>query len=246
MRSAPLLAVLAAALPQTAPTFSPALVFHHLHIGDASPDFRIAYYEKLFDRAITQRVEFANAKGLRTGSRLILVSPRGVAESGPSALWHFGWGSATLGDSYLAHARREVVWEPPLPADLLHLHARSIAPKVAAEWFRDVLGAVVEVTDRQTGAHEALPPPEHRMPEALVRLGGLEMLIYRTVPPLFSSRGQGIDHLAFACASLDAVLSDLEGRGVSVIVRPFATADARLAIIEGPDRMAIELLELTP
>jgi catechol 2,3-dioxygenase-like lactoylglutathione lyase family enzyme len=241
MRRAPLIVLLATTLP----TPPPALSFHHLHVGDARPEFRISYYEKMFDRAITQRVEFANVKGLRTGSRLILFSASDASDSRPSALWHFGWGNASLGDSYLAHARREVVWEPPLPAERLHVHLRSIAPIVAAEWFRDVLGAIVEVASQSSRPHDALPPPEHRMPEALVRLGGVDMLIYRTEPPLFSSQGQAIDHLAFACENLDAALAYLTARRVAVIESPVATPDARLAVIEGPDHMAIELVELT-
>jgi hypothetical protein len=242
MRGAPLLALLATTLPQSAP---PALAFHHLHVGDPSPDFRISYYEKMFDGAVTQRVEFANTKGLRTGSRLILFSTSDAADRRPSALWHFGWGNATLGDSYLAHARREVVWEPPLPAERLHLHLRSIAPKVAAEWFRDVLGALVEVTGQSPRPQDTLPPPEHRMPEALVRLGGVDMLIYRTEPPLFSSRGQAIDHVAFACDNLNDTLARLTARHVVVTDPPVTTREARLAVIEGPDHMAIELVELT-
>jgi catechol 2,3-dioxygenase-like lactoylglutathione lyase family enzyme len=244
MRAALLLASLAAALPHEGQS-PPALTFHHLHLGDSSPAFRIAYYEKMFDRAITERVEFANAQGLKTGTRLILVSHRNEADSRPSALWHFGWGNASLGDTYLAHARREVAWEPPLPAERLHLHVRSIAPRVAAEWFRDVLGALVEIAGRTPSGDQALPAPEHRMPEALVRLGGIDMLIYRTDPPLFSSIGQGIDHLAFSCDNLDDAMSYLAAKRVRVVLEPLSVRDARVAMIEGPDHIAIELVELT-
>ena len=241
MRVVTIFALLATALPGVAQA-PPSVAFHHLHVGDPSPEFRIAYYEKMFDRAVTERVEFASAKGLRTGSRLILVSSRNPGEARPSALWHFGWGSATLGDTYLVHARREVVWEPPLPAERLHLHLRSVQPRVAAEWFRDVLGATVETATPRR--NETLPPPEHRFPEALVRLGGIDMLIYRTDPPLFSSVGQAIDHLAFSCDHLDDVLAYLTAKRVPVIGGPTAVRDGRVVVVEGPDRMAIELVEL--
>jgi hypothetical protein len=243
MRLAVLMTLLTAliAQPGTAP---PALHFHHLHLGDGSPEFRISYYEKMFDRGIARRVEFAGAKGLQTGSRLILVSTRTPADTWPTGLWHFGWGMASLGETYLAHARREVAWEPPLPAEGLHLHLRSIAPASAAAWFRDVLGAIVDIAAETKKRDDPLPAPEHRMPEALVRLGGLDMLIYRTDPPLFSSIGQGIDHLGFSCEKLDDVVAYLKGRRVFVLREPFATSDARMAVIEGPDHVAIELVEL--
>ena len=35
------------------------------------------------------------------------------------------------------------------------------------------------------------------------------LLIYRTEPPLFSTRGQQADHLAIACTDLDAAIAAL-------------------------------------
>jgi predicted enzyme related to lactoylglutathione lyase len=219
------------------------LRFHHLHLGDANPASRIEFYERLFDPAITSRAEFGGVRGLRTGTRLILVSPLDPAESRPSGLWHFGWGDLSLHDTYLAHARRDVVWEPPLPAEALHLHLRSANPAVAGTWFRDALGAVVGFASRPSRRDQPLPPPEHRFPDAIVRIGGITMAIYPTDSLLFSSRGQAIDHVAFACTNLDELLTRLRAMGVTVVDGPTSFAEGRLALIEGPDRIAIELLE---
>ena len=244
MRGVMIATLLAVALPQT-PATGLAVRFHHLHLRDSPPDFRIEFYERLFDRAVTHRVIFAGVAGLQTGSRLILVSPGLGVKEVPAALWHFGWGRATLGESYLAHARGEVAWEPPLPPEDLHVHLRSLAPARAATWYRDTLGAEIELPPpRRRG--EALPPPEHRMPEALIEVGGLPLLVYRTEGPLLSSIGQRMDHLAFACVNLQEALAFLQARGVAVLSGPETNSGIRSAMIAGPDQMPIELLEAGP
>jgi hypothetical protein len=245
MRGMVLATLLAAALPQT-PASGITVRFHHLHLRDSPPEFRIGFYERLFDRDVTRRVTVGGVAGLQTGSRLILVSPgQGVKEL-PSALWHFGWGKATLGENYLAHARNEVAWEAPLPPEDLHVHLRSLAPARAAMWYRDTLGAHIELPPLPRRREPALPAPEHRMPEALIAVGGLPLLVYRTEGPLLSSIGQRIDHLAFVCADLPVTLALLEARGVAVISGPKTSEGIRSAMIAGPDQIPIELLEAAP
>ena len=234
------------ALPQQPAADAPAFAFHHLHLRDNPPAFRIEYYERLFDRAVTRRVTFAGVQGLQMGSRLILVSPAAAGKELPAALWHFGWGQATLGESYLAHARREVAWEAPLPPEELHIHLRSVLPSHAAAWYRDVLGAIVEVPSVPPRSDMPLPPPEHRLPEALVHFGGMALLVYRTEPPLLSSVGQQIDHLAFACDDLLAALAYLKAKNVVPLTGPIETNGIRTAMVVGPDQIAIELVEATP
>jgi hypothetical protein len=237
-----LLALVAAAQPQLTMRV-PDLQFHHLHLGDGRPGMRLEFYERMFDKTVVRRIRFANADGLQTGTRRILISSARPQEEQPAALWHFGWGAASLGDTYLAHARREVAWDPPLPHEALHLHLRSVAPLAAAAWYRDTLGASVQIaeTAARTGP---LPAPEHRFPDALVTLRGLSFLIYPTDRPLASSSGYAIDHVAFACADLDDTLFMLRRRKVTVL-RDIAVVDgARTAMIEGPDLIPIELVEL--
>lgn len=239
-----LLAGLLSGLTLSAPAQDgPAYRFHHLHLNDDRPPFLLEFYERLFDPATTSRVTEDGMSGLRSGPMLLLIG-KGGGRAEPSALWHFGWGGVSLGETYLAHARREVAWEPPLPAGQLHLHLRSVTPNAAADWYRTVLGARVETPPPPPQDRRApLPAPEHRMPEALVWLGGTGLLIYRTEPPLFSTRGQRADHLALACEDLDAALAHLRGRGVEIAGAPVARGRWRTAMLEGPDRLAIELVE---
>ena len=229
----------APAAGQVVPQFS----FHHLHLNDPRSPFLLEFYERLFDPATTRRLTADGAEGLQSGPMRLLISRAPFVRQQATAIWHFGWGSVSLGDTYLAHARREVAWEPPLPAERLHLHLRSVTPSTAAAWYRDALGLRVEV-DPPDRAIDPLPPPEHRMPEALVWIGDMGLLIYRTEPPLFSTRGQLADHLAIACTDLDAAIATLRGRGVLVLAAPGPTADPPTAMIEGPDHIAIELVEV--
>jgi catechol 2,3-dioxygenase-like lactoylglutathione lyase family enzyme len=222
-----------------------ALAFHHLHLNDPRPPFLLEFYERLFDPATTARTRVGGVDALQSGPMLLLISRVSGISEHPSALWHYGWGDVSLGETYLAHAAREVTWEPPLPPDRLHLHLRSVSPSAAIAWYRDILGARVETPheDRLTRHSDRLPLPEHRTPEALVWLGHLGLLIYRADPPLMPTRGQTADHIALSCPDFDATLSALLAAGVPLIA-PAAIADGlRSAMIEGPDRLAIELVE---
>ena len=61
--------------------------------------------------------------------------------------------------------------------------------------------------------------------------------------PLVPSRGQALDHVAFLVDGLDARLARLRRAGVTVLEGPYAFGATRAAMIEGPDRLAIELVE---
>jgi lactoylglutathione lyase len=236
--------VLAPSAPQApqAPSAPEALSFHHLHLNDSQWPFLLRFYEPLFDPAATTRFAAGDVDGLRSGTMLLLINRVSSARPHASAIWHFGWGSVSLGETYLAHASREVAWEPPLPPHRLHLHLLSVTPSAAAAWYRNVLGARVELAPPSSSARE-LPRPEHRLPEALVWIGETGLLIYRTVPPLLSTRGQRADHFAIACRDFDEVLTNLRERGVAVTLGTADGVDGRTAMIEGPDRIAIEIIE---
>ena len=61
--------------------------------------------------------------------------------------------------------------------------------------------------------------------------------------PLVPSRGQALDHVAFLVDGLDARLARLRRAGVTVLEGLYAFGTTRAAMIEGPDRLAIELVE---
>jgi catechol 2,3-dioxygenase-like lactoylglutathione lyase family enzyme len=133
----------------------------------------------------------------------------------------------------------------------IHVHLYSDAPLCAAEWYQKHLGATSRA--QRAGPCEVpfAAPSEPlgviRSPSASVRFGEISLIIYpRQRPgPLVSPRGQVVDHIALSVADLAAMLERLRRAGVKVIEEPhlFGTGGARAAMIEGPDAIAIELVE---
>jgi hypothetical protein len=221
------------------PTAMP-VTFHHLHLTGGSMRW-IRFYEGLFDPRDIERLSLWGEEALRTGNVLLLASPQQAPPTpGPSAIWHYGWGGVSLGETYLDHNLREVAWEPPLPAHQFHLHLESVTPNVAAAWYRDRLGAHIEFASDVVHAIDR----DLRRPMALVRVGAVAMLIYRSDRPLASTRGKQADHLAFRVPDLKAILGRFAAADVTVLeqARPLGTDLA--AMVEGPDRVAIELVEI--
>lgn len=204
------------------------LVFHHLHLNGTGMQ---EFYARLFDPAATSQANVAGYAALRSGPMLMLfgephlsTESTPVAAPGETAVWHFGWGTVSLGESYLQHAAREVQWEPPLPAGQLHLHLLSKSPADAATWYEHRLGARIEVlASASDPARTAAERPEQRVAEAVVYFGDFALLIYRTDALLVSTRGKRVDH--FALAREDARFGE-----------------ARAIMVEGPDKVAIELI----
>jgi catechol 2,3-dioxygenase-like lactoylglutathione lyase family enzyme len=133
----------------------------------------------------------------------------------------------------------------------VHVHLYSEHPLCAADWYVRMLGGVRRAAPR-TGPCEVPygeprePLADVRSPAATVRFDDISLIIYPRQRPgtLESSRGHIADHIALSVADLGAALGRLEKAGVTVLQRlqPFGAGQA--AMIEGPDRIAIELIEL--
>jgi catechol 2,3-dioxygenase-like lactoylglutathione lyase family enzyme len=62
--------------------------------------------------------------------------------------------------------------------------------------------------------------------------------------PLVSTRGHLADHIALSVSNLDAWTAKLKKEGVKFLEQPYKFGDTRAAMIEGPSREAIELVEI--
>ena len=62
--------------------------------------------------------------------------------------------------------------------------------------------------------------------------------------PLVSTRGHLADHVGLSVTNLDAWVDKLRREGVTVLQPPHALGDTRAAMIEGPSRVALELVEI--
>jgi catechol 2,3-dioxygenase-like lactoylglutathione lyase family enzyme len=135
-----------------------------------------------------------------------------------------------------------------------HVHMFSADPPAAGAWYAKELGV------------RSFPQTERRVykgvqiaPAAFVTVDHVSMIIYpveylQTAAPdawknrngaFAATRGRVVDHLGFSVDDLDATLARLRNDGVTVTAEPRSIADGRIrfAFIEGPDRVAVELIE---
>lgn len=133
----------------------------------------------------------------------------------------------------------------------IHAHLYSAAPLCAADWYVKHLGA----TSRQPFpvpcevpfAAPSEPLGVIRSPATTVRFGDISLIIYpqQRKEPLVSPRGHVVDHIAFSVPDLAETLNRLQKTGVKILETPhsFGASKTRAAMIEGPDSIAIELVE---
>ena len=136
----------------------------------------------------------------------------------------------------------------------IHVHLFSAAPLCAADWYVRNLGAVTRSAREREGSCEVpfAAPSEPlgviRAPSATVRFGDVSLILYPRQRPqqLVSTRGHVMDHIGLNVSDLDGTLEILKKNGVKVLEGPvkFGKSDGRSAMIEGPDAVAIELVEL--
>ena len=124
-----------------------------------------------------------------------------------------------------------------------HVHMFSADPPAAGAWYAKELGV------------RSFPQTEKRVyrgvqiaPAAFVTADHVSMIIYPVEyrgGTIVSTRGRVVDHLGFSVDDLDAALARLRHDGVKVTAEPrsIAAGKVRFAFIEGPDQVAIELLE---
>src|SRR5262249_40699705 len=136
-----------------------------------------------------------------------------------------------------------------------HVHLYSAAPFCAAEWYEKYLGAT-----RVQGRGQPPPADCHvpfagpseplgviRQPAVTVRLDDINLIIYpqQKPDPLVSTRNHVNDHIGLSYPDVPKTLEHLRKMGVEVLeeVHNFGNTTSRAAMIEGPDKLAIELVE---
>jgi catechol 2,3-dioxygenase-like lactoylglutathione lyase family enzyme len=134
----------------------------------------------------------------------------------------------------------------------IHVHLYSDAPLCAAEWYIKHLGA--SSRSQRSGPCEVpfAAPSEPlgviRSPAATVRFGEISLIIYprQRSGPLVSPRGHVVDHIAFGVTDLVGAFDKLRKSGVKVLEEAhlFGDGKTRAVMIEGPDAIAIELVEV--
>jgi hypothetical protein len=62
--------------------------------------------------------------------------------------------------------------------------------------------------------------------------------------PLVSTLGHTADHVGLSVKNLDGWLTKLRGEHVAILKEPYNLGDTRAAMIEGPSKVAIELVDV--
>jgi hypothetical protein len=142
-----------------------------------------------------------------------------------------------------------------------HVHMYHEHPICAMQWYITHLGATLP--QGRGGAPAALPPGDCkqlyapptwpsfaktgfvREPSGAVFFDDISISI-RPWPGggLVSTRGHLVDHWALSVGDLDSTVTRLKGAGVKFLEEIHPWGNMRAAMIEGPDRIAIELVEV--
>lgn len=144
-----------------------------------------------------------------------------------------------------------------------HVHMYHEHPRCAMEWYVTHLGArrpqgrggAANAPAESGDCHTKLYAPPTwpsfaktgfvRDPAGGVNFDDISISI-RPWPGggLVSTRGKLVDHWALSTADLDATVGRLKREGVKFLEEVHPWSNSRAAMIEGPDRIAIELVEV--
>jgi hypothetical protein len=249
----------------------PRAAFHHLHLVSGQPDQLADFYDRLFVRGAVARGKFWDIEGIRgNGNGVFLLVSGNVTRrrDTPTGLWHFGWGTGTIRESlnqtYAEHYATDVNWRPPYETLVkgFHLHLLSSDPAAAGQWYADVLGGEIDRPPRnEDSRYEGREGRERRdaipfdittePPRIAVSFGDVVLYIHQAGEPLVSSRDAGlVDHLAFSVKDLPSMMLRVPADntratepGISAGDEIFGLKNQRTAMILGPDKVMIELVQ---
>lgn len=168
----------------------------------------------------------------------------------------------------------ELTGGPETKDSFSHIHFFHEQPLCAANWYVEHLGMELPPVRDSSGKETprapwnpcavkngdpswpALEPVGTlRQPQGTVRYGNGSMSWYPrqctgtrcgTDQKLVPSRGQVLDHVAFSVDDLDARYAKLKREGVKILEEPHAFGNGRAFMIEDPDGLSIELVQLPP
>ena len=118
-----------------------------------------------------------------------------------------------------------------------HIHIFTTNPEATASWYERMLGAEVVRTSQQG------------KPRVDLRFGGASIFLLdvsadaKCAPPVAHPH-QGLDHFGLEVKEIDKVCADLKAKGAKFTREPETIRPGiRIAFIEGPEKVSIELLE---
>jgi len=135
--------------------------------------------------------------------------------------------------------------------DFGHVHMFSADPIATGEWYMKHLGVKARLQKNARTYRNV-----QNAPSAFMTANHVSMIVYPIeylktagVPAfkdrteLAPTRGRVIDHLGFAVDNLEMTVAQMKAAGVKVTAEPRSAGPIKFAFIEGPDQVAIELIE---
>ncbi len=134
-----------------------------------------------------------------------------------------------------------------------HLHLLSADPVAAGLWWARHFGIPWPPPGRTPSREPRFYKGFQVAPSVSFQLDTVNVIIFpveylQGPKSLVSTRGRAIDHLGLRVDRLDVRLRQLRAAGVRILSRPrrLPGSQTRAAMIEGPDRLAIQLVEDPP
>jgi catechol 2,3-dioxygenase-like lactoylglutathione lyase family enzyme len=121
----------------------------------------------------------------------------------------------------------EIVQDPAAPG-FHHIHLRVPDPEGSLKWYVDTFGG------ERTKLNGRLDAVKYTNPQV--------WLVVEKGDDATPSQGHAIDHLGWAVPNVDAKISDLASKGLKT-VEPRAVRNLRIAFVEGPGGVRIELVQ---
>ena len=252
-------------------TTLPVTRFHHVHMNAADPEASVRFYATRFGLTPTKFAD-QDALWTPNGWLLFEKAADVKAITPTSAFWHLGWGPKDTKAYYERLVLLGTPFETPLTPlgqvrdsrqshyayvqgpdleqielfaeagtdQFEHLHMRSADPATTSAWY----------TKYFIAPKPPPGPPFSISPSGVPQPTWIDHIAFRWFVPASGaapdvSRGHVLDHFAFSVEDLQTALDQLRHDGVTVLQLPQSILDSKVssAFIEGPDGVAIELVE---
>ena len=129
-----------------------------------------------------------------------------------------------------------------------HLHLLSADPVAAGLWWARYFGVAWPAAGRTPSREPRFYKGFQVAPSVSFTMDGVNVIIFpveylQRPVSLRSTRGRVVDHVGLRVGNLDATLRRLRAAGVRVLQGVKRASYGRVAMIEGPDRLVIQLVE---
>lgn len=231
-----------------------AAVYHHVHLRASDTPAAAQWYARHFGGTVGKVATFDSATIDHT--LFIFFAARGEYEgSAGSVVDHIGFSFPDL-DAKMEEFREEgvkILQEPrqlgdfkfgfieapwgtkievmqdPETLGFHHIHVMSKDPEAALKWYRDAFGG-------EAKRFKGLLPAN--------RYGDLWLIVQKTQAELAPTKDRALDHLSWGFADLDAQAVRLKELGVKFTLEPTPFGDLKIAFVESPEGVRIELVEV--